>query len=62
MKCYDKLSGETFEVEGVDVAAEIRQWVADGIDADSGVVGYDVDTEDGQNYTGETKWQQGAQQ
>lgn len=53
MKCYDKMSGEVFEIPGLDCQTEIEQWVRDGIDEDTGIVGYDVDTDDGENYTGE---------
>ena len=50
MKCDDKMSGETFEIAGKDIATEIEQWILDGIDSDSGPVAYDVDTENGENY------------
>ena len=52
MKCYDSLSGETFEIDGREIIAEIEQWVADGIDLDSGLTEYDVYAENGTNYIG----------
>lgn len=43
--CYDGLSGERFEVHGDDeetVREAVEDYIRDGIDADTGAVGYDV--------------------
>jgi hypothetical protein len=53
VKCRDKYSGEEFFITGDDPQAEIEQCIAEGIDEDSGSIGYDVDTEDGRNFCGE---------
>jgi hypothetical protein len=53
VKCRDKYSGEEFFITGDDPQAEIEHYIAEGIDQDSGSIGYDVDTEDGRNFCGE---------
>jgi hypothetical protein len=43
--CYDRCSGERFEVSGGEEAAvqkEIEAYLRDGINADTGAVQYDV--------------------
>jgi len=53
MACHDKLSGENFDIQGEDIRSEIEQWVRDGIDSDSGIIAYNVDVDNGENYAGE---------
>lgn len=43
--CYDSLSGESFEVNGSDedeIIVAVEDYIRDGIDSDTGSVGYDV--------------------
>lgn len=53
MKCYDRLSGERFEVSGEDPVSEIERYIREGIDSDTGRVGYEVECDDGTYYEGE---------
>lgn len=47
------MSGETFSVpDDTDVVHAIRRYISAGLDADSGIVEYDVDTDDGRNFCG----------
>ena len=53
--CHDSLSGERFAVpDGDDAAVEsaIRSYILDGLDHDSGVVEYRVETSDGRSFSG----------
>lgn len=54
--CYDRCSGERFEVNGSDeetIQAGIEAYIQAGIDADTGTVDYDVTATavDGSEYT-----------
>jgi len=56
--CVDGPSGERFAIHVVDGGDEhevrdaIEAYLADGLDRDSGLVDYDVDTDDGRNFDG----------
>lgn len=43
--CHDRMSGERFEVHGAntdEIQESVEEYIRDGIDHDTGTVGYDV--------------------